>query len=76
MLPSLLVTRHHDEPRRSSFSSTISPNKPIAAICHAAQILAAADVIGGQRVSAYAACAPVVRLTVRRDDARWGDPRR
>jgi len=27
-------------------------NKPIAAICHAAQILAAADVIRGRRVSA------------------------
>jgi hypothetical protein len=26
-------------------------NKPIAAICHAAQILAAADVIRGRRVS-------------------------
>jgi protease I len=37
-------------------------NKPIAAICHAAQILAAADVIRGRRVSAYATCAPEVRL--------------
>jgi protease I len=37
-------------------------NKPIAAICHAAQILAAADVIRGRRVSGYAACAPEVRL--------------
>jgi protease I len=37
-------------------------DKPIAAICHAAQILAAADVIRGRRVSAYAACAPEVRL--------------
>jgi protease I len=36
--------------------------KPIAAICHAAQILAAADVIRGRRVSAYAACAPEVRM--------------
>jgi protease I len=34
----------------------------IAAICHAAQILAAADVIRGRRVSAYAACAPEVRM--------------
>ena len=40
-------------------------NKPIAAICHAAQILAAADVIRGRRVSAYAACAPEVRLAGR-----------
>jgi protease I len=37
-------------------------DKPTAAICHAAQILAAADVIRGRRVSAYAACAPEVRL--------------
>ena len=36
--------------------------KPIAAICHAAQILAAADVIRGRRVSAYAACAPEVLM--------------
>jgi protease I len=36
--------------------------KPIAAICHAAQLLAAADVIRGKRVSAYPACAPEVRL--------------
>ena len=37
-------------------------NKPIAAICHAAQVLAAADVIKGKKISAYAACAPEVRL--------------
>src|SRR5437870_1087930 len=37
-------------------------DKPIAAICHAAQILAAADVIRGRRVSGYSACAPEVRL--------------
>ncbi len=36
--------------------------KPIAAICHGAQILAAAGVIGGRKVSAYPACAPEVRL--------------
>jgi len=36
--------------------------KPIAAICHAAQILAAADVIRGRKVSAYPACAPEVRM--------------
>ena len=36
--------------------------KPIAAICHGAQILAAADVIRGRSVSAYPACAPEVRL--------------
>ncbi len=37
-------------------------DKPIAAICHAAQILAAADVIRDRRVSGYSACAPEVRL--------------
>ena len=37
-------------------------DKPIAAICHAAQILAAGDVIRGRRVPAYAACAPEVRV--------------
>ncbi len=37
-------------------------NKPIAAICHGAQLLAAAGVIQGKRVSAYPACAPEVRL--------------
>jgi protease I len=42
--------------------SFAADNKPIAAICHAAQILAAADVIKGKKISAYAACAPEVRL--------------
>lgn len=37
-------------------------NKPIAAVCHGAQLLAAAEVIRGKRVSAYPACAPEVRL--------------
>jgi protease I len=31
-------------------------NKPVAAICHAAQLLAAADVIKGRTCSAYPAC--------------------
>jgi protease I len=35
--------------------------KPIAAVCHGAQILTAADVVRGRRVSAYPACAPEVR---------------
>jgi protease I len=35
-------------------------DKPIAAICHAAQLLAAADVLEGKRCSAYPACAPEV----------------
>jgi protease I len=37
-------------------------DKPIAAVCHAAQLLAAAGVIRGKRVSAYPACAAEVRL--------------
>lgn len=36
--------------------------KPIAAICHGAQILAAAKVITGKRISAYPACSPEVEL--------------
>jgi protease I len=34
--------------------------KPIAAICHGAQVLAAAGVLDGKRCSAYPACAPDV----------------
>ena len=37
-------------------------NKPIAAICHGAQLLAAAGVIKGRRISAYPACSPEVEL--------------
>jgi protease I len=37
-------------------------NKPLAAICHAAQVLAAADVIEGRKLSAYPASAPDVEL--------------
>lgn len=36
--------------------------KPIAAICHGAQLLAAAGVIRGKQVSAYPACAAEVEL--------------
>jgi protease I len=39
------------------FSET---GKPIAAICHAAQILTAAGVAKGRRISAYPACGPEV----------------
>ncbi|MFZ6847090.1 DJ-1/PfpI family protein [Undibacterium sp. RuRC25W] len=35
-------------------------NKPIAAVCHGAQILAAAKVLEGVRCSAYPACQPEV----------------
>ena len=37
-------------------------DKPIAAICHAAQLLAAAGVIRGKQVSCYPACSPEVTL--------------
>lgn len=36
--------------------------KPVAAICHGLQILAAADVLRGRRVTAYPACGPECRL--------------
>jgi protease I len=39
-----------------------SADKPIAAICHAAQILAAAEIIAGKEVSCYPACSPEVKL--------------
>ena len=38
--------------------------KPNAAICHGAQILAAANVIKGNKISAYPACAAEVKLQV------------
>lgn len=37
-------------------------DKPVAAICHGAQLLAAARVIEGRKVSAYPACRPEVEL--------------
>ena len=37
-------------------------DKPVAAICHGAQLLAAAGVLQGRACSAYGACAPEVRL--------------
>jgi deglycase len=37
-------------------------HKPIAAICHGAQILAAAGVIAGRKISAYPAVEPEVKL--------------
>jgi protease I len=42
--------------------SFATATKPIAALCHGAQLLAAAKVISGKRVSAYPACAPEVEL--------------
>ncbi|RZU42744.1 DJ-1/PfpI family protein [Edaphobacter modestus] len=39
-----------------------SSGKPIAALCHGPQLLAAARVIAGKRLNAYPACAPEVEL--------------
>ena len=37
-------------------------NKPIAAVCHGAQLLAAAGILKGRECSAYPACGPEVQL--------------
>ncbi|MDX1756125.1 MAG: DJ-1/PfpI family protein [Marinobacter sp.] len=37
-------------------------DKPIAAVCHGAQLLAAAGVLDGRECSAYPACGPDVRM--------------
>jgi len=47
----LEIVRHFDE-----------AGKPIAAICHGLQLLAAAGVLAGKRSTAYPACGPEVRL--------------
>jgi protease I len=39
-----------------------SSGKPIAAICHGLQLLAAANVVRGKEVTGYPACAPEVKL--------------
>ncbi len=40
----------------------VKADKPVAAICHGAQLLTAAGVIRGRKVSAYPACAAEVEL--------------
>ncbi|EHH69018.1 DJ-1/PfpI family protein [Gluconobacter morbifer] len=40
----------------------VESGKPVAAVCHGAQILAAADVIRGRKISAYPACRAEVTL--------------
>lgn len=45
-------------------------DKPIAATCHAAMILAAADVLRGKRCQAYPACRPDVELA----GGVWDEP--
>ena len=37
-------------------------NKPVATVCHGAQVLTAAGVVKGRKVSAYPACGPEVTL--------------
>ncbi|HPR06190.1 MAG TPA: DJ-1/PfpI family protein [Denitromonas sp.] len=44
------IVRHFDQ-----------ANKPIAAVCHGLQVLAAADVLRGKHCTAYPACGPDVR---------------
>jgi protease I len=44
-------------------------DKPIAAICHGAQLLATANVIEGKTISAY----PAVKPEVLRAGAKWGE---
>ncbi|WP_028240620.1 DJ-1/PfpI family protein [Stutzerimonas azotifigens] len=43
-------------------SAFAEADKPIAAVCHGAQLLAAAGVLKGRACSAYPACAPEVEL--------------
>jgi protease I len=38
----------------------MAANKPVAAICHGAQLLAAAGVLSGRTCTAYPACGPEV----------------
>jgi len=39
-----------------------SSHKPIAALCHGPQLLAAAGVLRGRKLNAYPACAPEVEM--------------
>jgi protease I len=52
------IVRHFDRER-----------KPIAAVCHGVQILAAANVLGGKSCTGYPACGPEIRLA----GASWVD---
>jgi len=45
----LEIVRHFD-----------ATDKPVAAVCHAVQILSAADVLEGRRCTGYPACAPEI----------------
>ena len=48
----LEIVRHFDK-----------SNKPIAALCHGPQLLAAAGILKGRKLNAYPACAPEVELS-------------
>ena len=37
-------------------------NKPVAAVCHGAQLLTAAGVLSGRKCAAYPACGPEITL--------------
>ena len=47
---------------RQIVQAFFADNRPVAAICHGAQLLAAAGVLKGRSCSAYPACAPEVEL--------------
>lgn len=47
----LEIVRHFDQ-----------ADKPIAALCHGPQLLAAAGILKGRKLNAYPACAPEVEL--------------
>jgi protease I len=42
--------------------SFANSNKPIAAVCHGVQLLTAANVIEGKKITGYPACAPEITL--------------
>ena len=51
------------EPRVISLTQWfMGQNRPVAAICHGIQVLTAADVVRGRRLTAYPAVAPDVRM--------------
>lgn len=40
----------------------VQDDKPVAAVCHGVQVLTAAEVVKGRRMTGYPACGPEVRL--------------
>jgi protease I len=51
-----------NKPLLAAVRHFFTENKPVAAVCHGAQILTAAGVADGRRISAYPAVGPEVRL--------------